>query len=93
MTDNLVTFDEKTQILLKFVMFGDSEHQNSDLLFSCIEYPERGAHTFAKGESLEAVSQRVMETVGSRHALPMKSVDEVQYDAYVNSLFPIFMHI
>ena len=82
MTDNDVAFDDETKNLLKFTCFGDGEFENSDLLFSLIEYPERGAHTFAKGESLETISNKVLETVADRHALPIAHADEINRDEY-----------
>eukprot|EP01059_Diplonema_ambulator_P009794 TRINITY_DN19762_c0_g1_i1.p1 TRINITY_DN19762_c0_g1~~TRINITY_DN19762_c0_g1_i1.p1 ORF type:complete len:291 (+),score=113.16 TRINITY_DN19762_c0_g1_i1:43-873(+) len=81
MTENEVAFDETTKILLKNIMFGDSIHDNSDLLFSHIEYPERGHHTYVPSETLEQISERVLGTVGDRHGLLTNTDEQLQRDA------------
>eukprot|EP01064_Diplonema_japonicum_P028063 TRINITY_DN4233_c0_g1_i1.p1 TRINITY_DN4233_c0_g1~~TRINITY_DN4233_c0_g1_i1.p1 ORF type:complete len:278 (+),score=69.17 TRINITY_DN4233_c0_g1_i1:67-900(+) len=85
MTENEITFDETTKILLNNIMFGDTVYDSSDLLFSHIEYPERGAHTYVASETMEQISDRVLGTVGERHTIETTNgADEVQRD-------PIFL--
>eukprot|EP01062_Namystynia_karyoxenos_P045586 TRINITY_DN338_c0_g1_i7.p1 TRINITY_DN338_c0_g1~~TRINITY_DN338_c0_g1_i7.p1 ORF type:complete len:338 (+),score=146.90 TRINITY_DN338_c0_g1_i7:109-1014(+) len=69
MTENGIAFDDTTKILLRNVCFGDSYYDNSDLLMSHIEYPERGEHTLGKDEDLHQVSAIVLDVIGKRHKI------------------------
>ncbi|KAJ9450339.1 hypothetical protein DIPPA_11233 [Diplonema papillatum] len=80
MTDNEVEFTESTKLLAKAICFEDSPQDNSDLLFSFIEYPERGAHTFVQGESLDSVSNRMLDVVAERHSLTFDHGHQLQKD-------------
>lgn len=74
MNDNSVAFDATTRVLLRNVCFGDSYFDNSDLLMSNIEYPERGEHTLGKNEDLTKVSVEMLDVIGKRHKIDVKGV-------------------
>eukprot|EP01060_Flectonema_neradi_P037422 TRINITY_DN7531_c2_g1_i1.p2 TRINITY_DN7531_c2_g1~~TRINITY_DN7531_c2_g1_i1.p2 ORF type:complete len:302 (+),score=56.24 TRINITY_DN7531_c2_g1_i1:50-955(+) len=82
MTENEIEFNETTKLLLKNIQFGDSIYDNSDLLFSHIEYPERGDHTYQPTENLRDSCSRMLETIESRHSLPMEVGDLRQEDEF-----------
>lgn len=66
-----VPFDDTTQLLLKNITFGDGPFDDSSLLFSCVEYPERGEISVGSGLSLEAVANEALKTISSRHQTPL----------------------
>ena len=82
MTENEIEFNEATKLLLKNIQFGDTIYDSSDLLFSHIEYPERGGHTYSQTESLKDSSTRMLQVIQSRHSLPMEAGDLRQEDEY-----------
>lgn len=66
-----VPFDGETQLLLKNVLFGDGPFEDSSLLFSCVEYPERGELTISGSRSLEEIADEALITIGNRHQTPV----------------------
>jgi hypothetical protein len=68
-----VTFDEATKLLLKNVIFGDLPHEDSNLLFSFVENPERGEVDLStvKNGDLSAVADEAVITIGRRHTTPV----------------------
>jgi len=72
MNDNNVVFDSTTRVMLRNVCFGDSYFDNSDLLMSNIEYPERGEHTLGTNEDLTKVSVEMLDVIGKRHKIDVK---------------------
>lgn len=66
-----VPFDGETQLLLKNVLFGDGPFEDSSLLFSCVEYPERGELTVSGSRTLEEIADEALGTIGTRHQTPV----------------------
>ena len=65
-----VPFDATTQLLLKSVTFGDGPFQDSNLLFSFVEYPERGEISLSQ-DPLEKIADRALKTISDRHQTPI----------------------
>lgn len=65
-----VTFDETTQMLLRNIVFGDGPLEDSSLLFSFVEYPERGEISASKG-SLAEIRDEALKTIAARHQTPL----------------------
>lgn len=65
-----ISFDAVTQQLLKAITFGDGPFEDSGLLFSCVEYPERGEISASK-ESLEAIADDTLGLISRRHQTPL----------------------
>ncbi|CUG75584.1 Hypothetical protein, putative [Bodo saltans] len=66
-----VPFDAQTKLLLKNILFGDGPFEDSSLLFSCVEYPERGELTVAGNRTLEEIADEALFTIGNRHQTPV----------------------
>jgi hypothetical protein len=66
-----IAFDATTQLLLKNVAFGDGPFDDSSLLFSCVEYPERGEISVGSTLSLEAIADQALKTISNRHQTPL----------------------
>lgn len=67
-----VPFNEITQQLLKNVTFGDGPFDDSSLLFSCVEYPERGEIS-ASSAPLEEIADDALDIISRRHQTPLDS--------------------
>jgi len=65
-----ITFDETTQMLLRNIVFGDGPLEDSSLLFSFVEYPERGEISASKG-SLAEIRDEALKTIAARHQTPL----------------------
>lgn len=65
-----VAFDECTKLLLKNVIFGDGPYEDSSLLFTFVEYPERGEVSLSKAP-LEKIADEAMRTISKRHQTPV----------------------
>ena len=65
-----VTFDDTTQMLLRNIVFGDGPLEDSSLLFSFVEYPERGEISASKG-SLAEIRDEALKTIAARHQTPL----------------------
>jgi hypothetical protein len=66
-----VPFDTETQLILKKVLFDDGPFEDSSLLFSCVEYPERGELTVSANRTLEEIADEALFTIGNRHQTPI----------------------
>jgi hypothetical protein len=75
-----VTFDETTKLLLKNVIFGDMPHEDSNLLFTFVENPERGEVSLAPAAdgNLSAIADDAIETIGRRHTTPVTGAQKLQ---------------
>lgn len=65
-----VAFDDTTQMLLRNIVFGDGPLEDSSLLFSFVEYPERGEISASKG-SLAEIRDEALKTIAARHQTPL----------------------
>uniref|UniRef100_A0A7S1QE36 Uncharacterized protein n=1 Tax=Neobodo designis TaxID=312471 RepID=A0A7S1QE36_NEODS len=68
-----VAFDEATKLMMKNVVFGDAPHEDSNLLFTFVENPERGEVSLApiaNGDLTKIADEAVM-TIGRRHTTPV----------------------
>ena len=75
-----VAFDDNTKMLLKNVVFGDMPHEDSNLLFSFVENPERGEVSLApisEGDLTPVADEAVM-TIGRRHTTPVTEHTKLQ---------------
>lgn len=68
-----VAFDDATKLLLKNVVFGDQPHEDSNLLFTFVENPERGEVSLAPAAAgdLTAIANEALVTIGRRHTTPV----------------------
>lgn len=67
-----IPFDGVTQQLLKSVVFEDGIADDSAMLMSCVEYPERGeVSAAAKDVPLADIAKEAMEIVSKRHSIPL----------------------
>merc|ERR1711991_488442 len=75
-----VPFDAHTKLLLKNVVFGDKPHEDSNLLFSFVENPERGEVSLARIENgaLSKVADDALYTIGQRHTTPVTEHTKLQ---------------
>jgi hypothetical protein len=65
-----IAFDDTTQMLLRNIVFGDGPLEDSSLLFSFVEYPERGEISASKG-SLAEIRDDALKTIAARHQTPL----------------------
>lgn len=69
-----VELDDVSRQLHKYIIHGDDAFNDSDLLFSMVENPERGEVSIApaKGqEGLNGVSDAVLSVIANRHTTPL----------------------
>lgn len=71
-----VPFDMASRVLQKMLIFGDTPQEDSDLLFTYVENPERGEVSVAKptGENeddLSLIADAAMVTLSRRHVTPL----------------------
>lgn len=67
-----LTFDLHTQMLLKSLTFGDGPQEDSNMLFSFVEYPERGEISASVG-SLAAIAEDGLKTIAERHTTTLST--------------------
>lgn len=65
-----VAFDDTTQLLLRNIVFNDGPLEDSSLLFSFVEYPERGEISASKG-TLAEIRDEALKTIATRHETPL----------------------
>jgi hypothetical protein len=65
-----IAFDDTTKLLLKNLSFGDGPFEDSNMLFSLVEYPERGEISLS-GEPLERIADHAIKTISTRHQTPI----------------------
>ena len=65
-----VPFDGLTQWLLRHILFGDGPCDDSSLLFTCVEYPERGEISVSDGP-LERIADAAVKHISERHHTPV----------------------
>ena len=65
-----VPFDDITKALLKNISFGDGPFEDSNMLFSLVEYPERGEISISN-EPLDKIADHAMKTISTRHQTPI----------------------
>lgn len=65
-----VPFNETTKLLLKNLSFNDGPFEDSNMLFSLVEYPERGEISLSN-EPLDKIADQAIKTISSRHQTPV----------------------
>jgi hypothetical protein len=68
-----VPFSYETQLMLKNVVMGDGPHEDSGVLFTLVENPERGEVNLSQttGGDLKGVSGDALKTISARHTTPL----------------------
>lgn len=70
MTQFGVPLDGDSQMLLKNLTFGDGPQEDSNLLFTYCEFPERG-EVSVSNDSLEMIADSALKTIADRHQTPL----------------------
>lgn len=70
MTQLRVPVNEETKALLKSLTFGDGPCDDSNLLFTFCEFPERGEVSISRG-SLDQIADEALKTISDRHQTPL----------------------
>ena len=66
-----VESDDVSRQLHKYIIHGDDAFNDSDLLFSMVENPERGEVSVAPVKDLNSVSDSVLSVIANRHTTPL----------------------
>jgi len=91
--DDMSTFgipmDNDSQMLLKNVTFGDGPQEDSNLLFTMCEFPERG-DVSVSGAPLEQIADETLKVIAARHQTPLTpSSDEMGKLYRMNETVPL----
>eukprot|EP00758_Cryptobia_borreli_P002991 Tbor_TRINITY_DN3441_c0_g1::TRINITY_DN3441_c0_g1_i1::g.3646::m.3646 len=65
-----ISYDDTTKMLLKNIVFEDGPLEDSHLLFSFVEYPERGEISTSKA-TLGVIADDILKVIASRHQTPL----------------------
>lgn len=70
-----IPLDSDSQMLLKNLTFGDTPQEDSNLLFTYCEFPERGDVSISDN-SLEMIADSALKTIADRHQTPLTDTDD-----------------